>query len=323
MDLSTDFLIATQKRYSGLELARVSPEENDLHHDAVNRWLRERRFSPTQLLHEVEPFIDRKKGYLIGDDSTLDKRYSRKNELAKLQYSGNVHGLVNGINLVNLLWTDGSRYVPVDYRLYRKGTADHEGSDKHTLFREMLERMKNKGFSPFYVLMDTWYASVETLKFIRSFEWKFVTNLASNRQISVVKGTYGSVQDLDLDPNRPRRVWLKEFGFVLVCKTVASNGDVAYLATNDLSLTDGDVLKRHADERWKIEEFHRGLKQTTGIEQCYSTKASSQKTHIFAAMKAFIKLEANRIKTGMSWYEQKAMIPRTAITNHLAFMRCA
>jgi hypothetical protein len=274
-------------------------------------------------LNEVQHLIDRKTGYLIGDDSTLDKRYSRKNELAKLQYSGNVHGLVYGINLVNLLWTDGSKYIPVDYRIYRKGTEDHEKSDKHTLFRDMLKRMKNKGFSPLYVLMDTWYASIETLKLIRSLEWKFITNLASNRQVSVVKGAYVSVQDLNLDLNRPMQVWLREFGFVLVCKTVAPNGDVAYLVTNDLSLTDGEIFIRHADERWKVEEFHRGLKQTTGVERCYSTKAASQKTHIFSAMKAFIKLETNRIKNGVSWYEQKAAIPRLAVANHLRFEVCA
>ncbi len=70
--------------------------------------------------------VDKTSGYLICDDSTLDKRYSRENELAKKQYSGNEHGLVYGINLVNLLWTDMDKFIPIDYRIYRKGTTDDQ-----------------------------------------------------------------------------------------------------------------------------------------------------------------------------------------------------
>jgi len=66
-----------------------------------------------------------------------------------------------------------------------------------------------------------------------------------------------------------------------------------------------------------VEEFHRGIKQTTGIEKCYSTLASSQKTHIFASFIAFIKLEVRRLKEHISWYEQKAIIGRYAVTNYL------
>ena len=69
--------------------------------------------------------------------------------------------------------------------------------------------------------------------------------------------------------------------------------------------------------RWKVEEFHRGLKQTTGVEGCYSIKGSSQKTHIFAAVLTFLKLEKVRLATGVSWYEQKAVIARGATTAFL------
>lgn len=116
-----------------------------------------------------------------------------------------------------------------------------------------------------------------------------------------------------------KRVWLKEFGFVLVCKTVARNGDESYLATSDLSLTDYEEFTGHFDNRWKIEEFHRGLKQTTGIEKCHAFTVQPQQTHIFAAFTAFFKLERTRIKEDVSWYEQKLSITRIAITNYLNY----
>ena len=92
-----------------------------------------------------------------------------------------------------------------------------------------------------------------------------------------------------------------------------------YLATNDLSLTNYHKFTNHFEQRWNIEEFHRGLKQTTGIEKCYSIKADSQKTHIFTAFISFTRLEAVRIAKQISWYEQKASISRFATFNYLNY----
>jgi len=44
LDLYVDFLIASQKQYSGLELSRVAPLE--MSHDSVNRWLRKNKLTP-------------------------------------------------------------------------------------------------------------------------------------------------------------------------------------------------------------------------------------------------------------------------------------
>lgn len=318
LELYSSFLLASQSRYSAAELARVSPDDNPMSHDAVNKWLKKSEFKPAEIWNQAKPLVDRRSGYLAADDSVLDKRYSRNNELVKLQYSGNEHGLVKGIDLVNLLWTDGKKFVPVDYRIYQK---DVDGKDKNDLFLEMLKRAANRGFSPLYVLMDSWYGSVKNLKFIRGKNWHFICNLKSNRKVSVAKGTYVSIQDLNLANKQVSKVWLKEYGNILVCKLVATNGDITYLAASDLSLTDYDDFTRHFSNRWKIEEFHRGIKQTTGIEKCHSIKSKSQQTHIFAAFMAFFKLERARIRGGVSWYEQKISITRISIANYLNYAK--
>ena len=41
---------------------------------------------------------------LIADDSVLAKKHSKKIDLANYQYSGNVHDVIAGIGLINLLW---------------------------------------------------------------------------------------------------------------------------------------------------------------------------------------------------------------------------
>ncbi len=313
LELYTNFLIANQNRYSGSELSRVSPVE-DLCHDSVSRWLSSSNFTPSDMWNQVKSLVDVKTGYLLCDDTLLNKQYSRVNELAKKQYSGNEHGLVNGICLVNLLWTSGNEFIPVDYRIYRKESDDKTKNDH---FQDMLKRAEGRGFSPLYVLIDSWYSSISNLKIVREFCWNFICSLKSNRKINVIQGTYIPIADLDLADKQVRKVWLKEFGFILVCKIVDKDGDVTYLATSDLNLLDYDDFVSHFQQRWKIEEFHRGIKQTTGIEKCYSTLASSQKTHIFASFVAFIKLEIRRLKEHISWYEQKATINRCAVSNYL------
>lgn len=314
LGLYANFLISNHNRYSGAELERVSPI-SDMHHDAVSRWLAVSDYAPSDLWAKVKKMVREKAGYLVCDDTLIDKRFSRKNELAHVQYSGNEHGLVNGISLVNLLWTDEEEIIPVDYRVYDKRRDDKTKNDH---FLEMLDRAKKRGFSPKCILMDAWYGSVGNLKHIRKLNWHFMTNLKSNRQISIVKGVYMPVSDLDFTNKQAKKVWLKGYGHVLVRRIDATNGDTTYVAASDLTLTDEDEFTAHWGHRWNIEEFHRGIKQTTGIEKCYSIKASSQKTHIFASFIAFIRLESCRFKAKISWYEQKARISRSATRLYLA-----
>lgn len=308
------FLIANQNRYSGMELSR-SITLDSVAHDAIDRWLSSSSYTPSQLWNHTKHLVQKDEGYLVGDDSLLDKRYSRKNELARKQYSGNEHGLINGICIVNLLWTNGDEYIPVDYRIYQKENDDLTKNDH---FLNMLDNAEKRGFSPIYVLMDSWYSGLPNLKHIRKKNWHFICNLKSNRQVSLEKGTYLAIKDLDLANKQVKKVWLKGFGPILVCKLVAKNNDITYLATDDLKLNVYDQFTDQFNHRWKIEEFHRGIKQTTGIEKCKSIKASSQKTHIFSAFVAFVKLERQRLKKGISWYEQKAMISRLSTINYLS-----
>jgi len=127
--------------------------------------------------------------------------------------------------------------------------------DKNDLFLEMLKRAVNRGFSPVYVLMDSWYGSVKNLKFIRKQNWHFICNLKSNRKVSVTKGAYVSIQDLSLANTQVKKVWLKEYGNILVCNLVARNGDITYLATSDLALTNYDDFTKHFFNRCRREQL--------------------------------------------------------------------
>lgn len=55
--------------------------------------------------------------------------------MVKRQYSGNAHGIVKGIGIVNLVYAFGDDYHPIDYRVY---APDADGKTKNDHFREML-----------------------------------------------------------------------------------------------------------------------------------------------------------------------------------------
>lgn len=315
LDLYVDFLVASQKHYSGSELSKVSPES--MAHDSVNRWLSKEKLTPKILWQESQYLIDKESGYLVLDDSMLDKPYAQKIPLVKKQYSGKHHGVVNGINSVNLLWTDGGdnpKLIPVDYRIY---DPTRDGKTKNDHGRDMLKQAEKRGISPDYVLIDSWYTSIGNLKMLDSHGWQWIGEIKHNRLVNQQQGDYVHVSDLDWTAKPVHKVWLKAYGFVLVSKIVSPNGDIAYLATNDLSLDDQETIKARYDYRWTIETFHRGLKQCTGIERCYSRIERSQRNHILCAFLAFLKLEWERIQNTVSWYEQKWAITRPAVTAYL------
>ena len=59
------------------------------------------------------------RGYGLFDDTVLGKHHRRSIELARRQYSGNAHGVIAGIGLVNYVYVnpDTDQFWLIDYRL--------------------------------------------------------------------------------------------------------------------------------------------------------------------------------------------------------------
>ncbi len=311
LETYTAFLIGNGNRYSSVEISKaLNTKAHAPSHDTISRWLLEQSPEPSHLWEYVKATVALD-SCLIVDDTVLSKRWSPKNELVGFHWSGSEHRVIRGIALVTLLATNKDDCIPVDYRVCE---GVHESKNKNEHFIDMLSAAQERGFEPRYVLADSWYSSLENMKRLREMHWKFIVGIKENRLVNERQGEYVSVSSLDWTARQVRKVWLKGFGFVLVARIVFKNGDTRYIATNDLALADYTSLSEHSKKRWTIEEFHRGIKQTTGIEKCYSIKRQSQLTHILASFIAFVKLEFERLKTGLSWYEQKAQAVRLGIS---------
>ena len=90
----------------------------------------------------------------------MDKLYSKKLGFVRNQWNGKHHRTVKGIGLVTLLWTDGNKILPVDFRIY---DIDEDEKTKNDHFRDMLDKAKERGFKPKFVMFDIWYAILSTV----------------------------------------------------------------------------------------------------------------------------------------------------------------
>ena len=311
------FLIAAQRVYTCTEAARCAEVAS---HDAYTRLLTRLPPCLAALWQEVEPLIDKRRGLLVVDDTTLDKPYAQKNRVPKMRlvtrhWSGKHHAVVEGISLTTLLWTDGLSSLPCDCRLYEPAEEGKVQTTKNDHFLAMLNTAKEREFRPKYVCFDGWYSSLVNLKAVRGHGWHFLTRLKSNRQVNPDNTGNVAVQDIDI-PDYGRTVHLKGFGMIQVFRTVAPNGDAEHWATDDLKMEDGE-RREWVRQVFAIENYHRQLKQCCGVERAQVRSANAQKCHIVLSLRAFVRLEAHRLQTGISGYAAKAGLIREAVRLYL------
>jgi hypothetical protein len=308
-----NFLVAAQQVFSTVEAARSHPDgEQKPAHDAYTRLLQRLPPDSEALWAEVQGCIALSSGLLIIDDTTLDKPYASQMALVSRHWSGKHHEVVQGINLISLVWSDGDAALPCDYRLYHKV---QDGLSKNDHFRDMLQQAHTRGFQPSLVAFDSWYSSLENLKLVRDFGWDWLTRLKSNRQVSLRAGQQQAVSALDIPPSG-LYVHLRGYGMVKVFRTVDPHGNADYWATNrlEMSETQRDLL---ADRAWLMEVYHRALKQFTGIERGQFRLERSQRNHIGLALRAYLRLEVQRWRTRVSIFNCKLDIIRMAVGFYL------
>jgi putative transposase len=311
---SIDVLIASPRAFCCTKAARVQPEQDKTPaHDAITRLLYRLESDPQALWQEARTQVKLSRGILVIDDSTLDKPYARRMALVHRQWSGKRWRVVCGIGLVGLLWTDGAKHVPVDWRVYDK---PHDQASKNDHFSAMLHTAKERGFAPACVAFDSWHGSLANLKQVRACGWSWLTQLKANRLADPDGSGNRPVSSLELSASGSR-VHLKGYGLVTVFRIDAPDGDIEYWASSDLGM---DELRQiqYAGYANNIEQYHRGIKQFCGVERCQAHGARAQRSHIDLALRAFLRLESHCFHAGISWFAAKTQIIREAVRAYIA-----
>jgi hypothetical protein len=123
----------------------------------------------------------------------------------------------------------------------------------------------------------------------------------SNRLVSEVKGSWVQVQSLDV-PEEGLVVWLKDFGHVKVFRTHLKDQKRHYIVhlpidqkldspRDKLTQFKADEFAKWHDEHWKIEQYHRVIKQVCHVEHFQVRGKLAIKNHLFAAIYGFVQLQ--------------------------------
>lgn len=291
--------------------------------------------SDTRLWETVKPFLrdyeNVEDGCIVIDDSLLHKQYSKINEVVCWHFDHVSGKSVKGIMMLNFHYTDESAIsIPLGYEVITKTedvwSEEYQKFIKKSLFTKneiMQDKLKilhhHNEVKYKYILMDKWFLTASNIEFIDiTLKKKFIAPLKRNRKVALSledkqKGIYVSIDSIDMGACSSRLIYLKGCNTPLhIGKQIVKDGNdgepkYLYLVTNDMDISFQKTLEIY-QRRWKIEEYHKSLKQNLKIEHSPTKVETSQRNHIYLTVLAFIKLEKLRLNYKMNHFAIKEKI---------------
>lgn len=187
--------------------------------------------------------------------------------------------------------------------------------------------MYHKGLPFQAVLMDTWYATNKLMLYIDGLGKYYYCPLKRNRLVddTACLEDYQRIELLSWQKEELKSgkiVKIKKFPQakkVKLFRVTVSTDRTDFIATNakfaaqsslpgrlrDLSQDSTDVVQKVCKERLQVEEFHRELKQLTGVESCQCRKGRIQRNHIACAILVWLRLKTLAYKSSQTIYQIK------------------
>jgi hypothetical protein len=305
------YLLVSQINYT---LTNFAEHAEKFSHDAANRYLAGDEIRPRLVWENVKgEVVQTHYGFLVFDDTVIDKNFSRNIELVRSQYSGNVHKVIKGVGVVTCVYVNPQidQFWIIDYRIY-----DPEGDGKTKLdhVQDMLLNCVYQKRLPFWaVLMDSWYATKEIMLLIERLDKIYYCPLKDNRQVDDSGGAmpYQRVDSLEwteAEKQHGKIIKIKDFPGdhkVKLFRVVLSTQRTDYIVTNEMAQDNVEVVQGVCGFRWKVEQFHRETKQLTGIEGCQCRKARIVRNHIGCAILVWIRLKQVAQQSQCTIYQVK------------------
>jgi hypothetical protein len=321
LHLYCQYLMSSNNNYTATNL---SEHYEGLSHDSVTRFLKEQRLTPALLWEKVKPLlVHNKDACIIVDDSVMDKSYSSKIDGVHQQYSGNAHGIIKGIGVVNMLYYNPSidRYWLIDFRIYDQ---PKDGKSKLDHVNEMLTLANERGVVYATVLMDTWYATSQIMVRLQNEGKFFYCPIKTNRKVDDSKGInpYKAVEQLawteeELRCGKTIKIWKTSKHMKIKLFRVMVSSQTEYIITNDISQVSADEALIKSSMRWKIEQLHREEKQLTGIEKCQCRTNRSQRNHILCCTLVWLFLANAAHQNNLTTYQVKHNLWKDYLTQQL------
>lgn len=333
LELYTDYLISSFGSTTATGLSAMV--DGAVSHDHVTRFLSNNTFTSKDLWLHVKPVVREVEkcgnGVLIFDDTIQEKAWTDENEIMCWHYDHCSGRTVRGLNILNALFHCGDVSIPVAFEVIRKPiifcelkTRQVKRSSevsKNELLRDMFSSCVHNALKFQFVLLDSWFASVDNFEVIRKSEKDFIGAMKDNRLIALTRedklnGRYVRVDSLDLLDKQVVRGWLKGYDpEVLLVRRVFTNKDgvesLLNLVCSDISLS-GDEVAALYKRRWKVEEFHKSLKSNAGLAKSPTRRVVTQRNHVFTSICAVFKLECLKLKHKANHFALRAKLLLTA-----------
>ena len=346
VELYTDFLIAQNWYATATGLSAMTGGE--VSHDQITRFLNNNEFTSKNLWRKVKKTvreIEDEDGCLIFDDTIQEKKWTDENDIICYHYDHTKGRNVKGLNILNALYYSSGVSIPVGFEIIKKPIRfcdiktkkEKRKSEvtKNELFRNMFDVAIGNNLKFKYVLMDSWFASIDNFKHITKKGKEFVTPIKSNRLFAKslndkYEGKFVSIDSLLTSDKESVRGYLKgyEKEVIIVCR-VFTNKDgstgTLYLVSSDLTL-DLDSISTIYEKRWKVEEYHKSLKSNVDLGKSPTKKVKTQSNHIFLSILAFFKLECLKMKHNLNHFalRMKLLIKANKVAyDELQRLKCA
>lgn len=327
LDIYTDYLICQNQKATAIGLSNLL--EGALSHDQITRFLNRNEYSSKDLWQYVKTDVRQHEqtigGVFIVDDSIEEKPYTDENEIISWHFSHAKGRCVKGINILSGLIRYSDIALPVSYEVINKDLhfcdiktkkeKRQASTTKNQLFRAMVKQAVSNQILFDYVLADNWFGAKDNMEFVH-YEIKkfFAFGIKANRLVAFSKeerkkGQYHNLKSLNFKDGEKRIVWLKDLAFPVALVTkIFKNEDgstgILHIVTNDLN-SDADRIYEVYQKRWRIEEYHKSIKQNASLERSPTKVARSQKNHIFASIISYCKLEFLKIRTTLNHFALK------------------
>lgn len=254
-------LLSAPWRFNLMYLSLVSGKS----HDYLTRNLK-KKYPIKNLLSLLLSTKDLNSGYIVIDETDVDKSYGKKLKGLGWIFSNRKKKYIYGLHIVVAVWTNGEITIPLGWKIYKKGGEE----TKLDLAQKLITYcLWNLNIQPKAFLFDSFYASEKILKYLVTNRQNFVSQVDKQRKLN-------DVQVKRINMGRP---YWTETGhltgniFVQVVKNKRK-----YFVTNMVGITRQEQLRIYK-ERWNIEDCFRFTKSELGFEKCQAVTLHAQNTH--------------------------------------------
>jgi len=299
LDIYTDYLISSTGQATATGLSSLY--DGAISHDQVTRLLSSSSLDSKDLWRKAKPLIRQTQAnlpqgefaVLIVDDSLAEKPHTDESALITTHWDHSQKRYIKGVNFLTLLYQASDLSVPIGSVLIEKTKPELDKKTGKTRYKS--ELTKNEHFRQLltvaqqqveyqYVLADSWYASAENINHVIGLDHHCIFALASSRTVALSEQErkQGKFQSLDAGPQTrastrvrvfphkaPLKVYLRSVQeALLLTRQVFTNKDGSqgclYLITTDTTLS-YDQITTIYQRRWKVEEYHKSLKQNASF----------------------------------------------------------